>query len=239
MFRDFFNEGSLRDHIYNADLSQLYSEKYNRPGKGLSIQEIRQYGRQILEAMTYLSQCGIVNYHLHSGNVMIHYFHDDKHRGGGGRHSKHSSNNNNTNMSLSQRNKSLTQNRKNLSSNIKLTGLENNFLGLLPKHPYYKHICTMKKLYPELNVELMMFGYILFEMICGIESPMPSPLDCMHEIEHRTNKQIPREIKEILGRIFGDKTFGQTCTLDDIISMPFFNAKNAPPIVSKEIHCIY
>ena len=74
ILRDLEKEGSLRDIIHKSDLSKAYSEKYNRPGKGLYINRIRKYGRQILEAMKYLSDCGIIHYHLHSGNVIIQNF---------------------------------------------------------------------------------------------------------------------------------------------------------------------
>ncbi len=71
MIRDLEKEGSLRDHIHGADLSSAYGEKYCKPGKPLYVNRIRKYGRQILEGISYLSNCGIVNYHLHSGNIII------------------------------------------------------------------------------------------------------------------------------------------------------------------------
>jgi len=185
LFRDFEQNGSLRDHIHQANLSRPYSEKYNRPSNTpLSQALIRKFGRQILEAMAYLSQCGIVHYHLHSGNIIIH------------------------------------------DQTVKLSEIENNILGLIPRHPFHKHLISLKKLYGNLNVELCLFGYVLFEMATGMECPEPSPLDCLRQ----TQRPIPQPIKDILGRIFGDKTFGLANSATDLISDPFFSATNVPPI---------
>ena len=71
IIRDLEKGGSLRDLVHASDLSSAYGEKYSRPGKPLYINRIRKYGRQILEAMNYISKCGLVHYHLHSGNVII------------------------------------------------------------------------------------------------------------------------------------------------------------------------
>lgn len=71
LIRDLEKKGSLRDIIHSSDLSAAYGEKYCTPGKPLYINKIRKYGRQILEALRYLSQCGLTHYHLHSGNVII------------------------------------------------------------------------------------------------------------------------------------------------------------------------
>ena len=70
----------------------------------------------------------------------------------------------------------------------------------------HRHLQAVKKIYPELDVELCLFGYILFEMATGMESPTPSPLDCLHEIP----RKVDRNIINILGRIFGDRSLGDT-----------------------------
>ncbi|ETO26614.1 hypothetical protein RFI_10523 [Reticulomyxa filosa] len=213
IFQDLEKNGSLRDHIYGQDLSRPYDEKYSRPGQSLELNTIRRYGRQILEAMQYLSSCGIVNYHLHTGNVIV-----------------------------------------GTDGDVYLAGIENNFLGLLPKHPYHKscfifyfiyaYICIymytytyiymciyiyliqLKKLYPDLAVELCLFGYVLFEMASGIQCPSPSPLDSLHELP----KKLPSPIIQILGRIFGDKSIGAAQRISDLMEDPLFVAKNAPPL---------
>mmetsp|Transcript_60340 Transcript_60340/g.95809 ORF Transcript_60340/g.95809 Transcript_60340/m.95809 type:complete len:533 (+) Transcript_60340:32-1630(+) len=182
VIRDLEKEGSLRDHIHSADLSKAYSEKYSRPGKPLYINRIRKYGRQILEAVHYLSQCGLMHYHLHSGNVIIQ------------------------------------------NDNAKLTEMENLFFGYQLRHPLHQHLQAVKKIYPELNVEVCLFGYVLFEMATGIESPTPSPLDCMHELP----RKLDANIVNLLGRIFGDRSLGNTPSVEDLINDPFFNATNVP-----------
>jgi len=167
-------------------LSRPYDEKYSRPGQPLDLNTIRRYGRQILEAMRYLSSCGLINYHLHTGNIIVSAKDGD----------------------------------------IYLVGIENNFLGLTPKHPYHKHLVQLKKLYPELAVELCLFGYVLFEMASGMQCPGPSPLDCLHELP----KKLPSPVIEILGRIFGDKSIGTAQQISDLMDDPLFVAKNAPPL---------
>lgn len=71
LIRDLEKKGSLRDAIHCCELSTPYNEKYNVPGRALATHKIRKYGRQILEAMNYISRCGLVHYHLHSGNVIL------------------------------------------------------------------------------------------------------------------------------------------------------------------------
>jgi len=186
LFQDLEKHGSLRDRIYGQDLSRPYDEKYSRPGRGLDLQTIRRYGRQILEAMQYLSSCGIIHYHLHTGNIIV----------------------------------------SSKDGDIYLTNIENNFLGLTPKHPYHKHLVQLKKLYPELVVELCLFGYVLFEMAAGMQCPGPSPLDSLHELP----KKLPAPVVETLGRIFGDKSIGTAQQLSDLMDDPLFVAKNAPPL---------
>eukprot|EP01084_Bolivina_argentea_P250371 419437_1 len=182
IIRDLEKEGSLRDHIHKSDLSYAYGEKYTTPGKPLYINRIRKYGRQILEALHYLSQCGIMHYHIHTGNVIIQ------------------------------------------NDNAKITEVENLFFGYQLRHPIHQHLQAVKKIYPHLEVEVCLFGYLLFEMATGMESPTASPLDCLHELP----RKLDRNITNILGRIFGDKSFGGTPKIEDLINDPLFNATNVP-----------
>merc|ERR1712228_213978 len=182
LIRDLEKGGSLRDFIHSSDLSATYGEKYNLPGKSLYINKIRKYGRQILEALNYLSRCGLTHYHLHSGNVIIQ------------------------------------------NDNAKVTEIENVFFGYQLRHPLHQHLEAVKKIYPFLDVEVCLFGYILFEMATGFESPTPSPLDCLHEMP----RKLDANILSILGRVFGDKSLGNNPTIADLINDPFFNATNVP-----------
>ncbi|ETO28349.1 hypothetical protein RFI_08782 [Reticulomyxa filosa] len=201
LFQDLEKNGSLRDRIYEQDLSRPYDEKYSRPGKPLDLNTIRRYGRQILEAMRYLSSCGIIHYHLHTGNIIV------------------SSN----------------------DGDVYLSNIENNFLGLLPKHPYHKFASVFYKqnslnifnkyiyvfhLHGDLVAELCLFGYVLFEMAAGMQSPTPSPLDSLHELP----KKLPSPVVNVLGRIFGDKSLGTVRQISDLMDDPLFVAKNAPPL---------
>jgi len=138
----------------------------------LELNLIRRYGRQILDAMHYLSSCGIIHYHLHTGNVII-----------------------------------------GKDGDIYLCNIENNFLGFLPRHPYHKYLVQLKKLYPELVVELCLFGYVVFEMASGIQCPGPSPLDCLHELP----KKLPPPVVQLLGKIFGDKSVGAAKQISDLL----------------------
>ena len=71
---------------------------------------------------------------------------------------------------------------------------------------------------------MCLFGYILFELATGFESPTPSPLDCLHEMP----RKLDANILNILGRIFGDLSLGSNPTIEDLINDPFFNATNVP-----------
>eukprot|EP00483_Globobulimina_turgida_P007938 UN07954 len=61
-------------------------------------------------------------------------------------------------------------------------------------------------------------------MATGIESPTPSPLDYLHELP----RKLDRSIINLLGRIFGDKSFGGSPKINDLINDPLFNATNVP-----------
>jgi len=108
----------------------------------------------------------------------------------------------------------------------KLAEIENQFFGLNLRHPLHQHLEAVKKVYYDLDDELCLFGYLLFEMATGYECPTPSPLDCLHEIPRK--QQLDRNITSLLGRIFGDKSMGNVPTIGDLLDDPFFNAINVP-----------
>ncbi|CAH1783662.1 unnamed protein product [Owenia fusiformis] len=65
-------KGSLKDLIYQARCMDCWGEKYNCRSKCLPIEQVRLFGRQILEALMYLEDKGLRPFcHLHSGNVMV------------------------------------------------------------------------------------------------------------------------------------------------------------------------
>merc|ERR1712204_49328 len=100
----------------------------------------------------------------------------------------------------------------------------NVFFGYRLRHPLHQHLEALLKVYTNLEVEVCLFGYILFEMATGFESPTPSPLDCLHEIPHK----LDANLVDILGRVFGDKSMGANPKIIDLIREPFFNATNVP-----------
>ncbi|KAK7101505.1 hypothetical protein V1264_019880 [Littorina saxatilis] len=65
--------GSLKDYIYQARFQDSWFNKYSQKRRGLNIQQVQLFGRQILEALMYLEEKGFPRHgSLHSGNVMIH-----------------------------------------------------------------------------------------------------------------------------------------------------------------------
>lgn len=71
--RPYAANGSLRDKLYNiTDPTKDYPVKYSekRPAR-IPEPEIRVYGRQILEAMLYLTDRKFQVAHLHAGNVLV------------------------------------------------------------------------------------------------------------------------------------------------------------------------
>ena len=82
---------------------------------------------------------------------------------------------------------------------------------------------AVKKIYYDLDDQLCLFGYILFEMATGFESPTPSPLDSSEFL-----RKVDRNLVNILGRIFGDRSLGTVPTIRDLLEDPFFNAVNVP-----------
>ncbi|NWH43966.1 PXK protein, partial [Fregata magnificens] len=66
VIRPFSEKGTLKDLIYKAKPKDAFLKKYCNPKKiqGLELQQIKTYGRQILEK-------GFPYGHLHSANVML------------------------------------------------------------------------------------------------------------------------------------------------------------------------
>lgn len=58
--REFVPTGSLRDAIYGQRLNLSVLQKYGQPAKArsLGIPDIAKYGRQVLEALIFLSEKG-------------------------------------------------------------------------------------------------------------------------------------------------------------------------------------
>ncbi|XP_065829723.1 PX domain-containing protein kinase-like protein [Oscarella lobularis] len=70
--RPFCSEGSLRDLIYKTKPQIQLIKKYGTPkGTGLSVSDTRKYGRQIVEALKFLSDRGFLYGHVHAGNVLV------------------------------------------------------------------------------------------------------------------------------------------------------------------------
>uniref|UniRef100_A0A8C1Y3L3 PX domain-containing protein kinase-like protein n=1 Tax=Cyprinus carpio TaxID=7962 RepID=A0A8C1Y3L3_CYPCA len=71
--RVFSEKGTLRDHICKVKPKEPFLKKYCNPKKiqGLEQQQIRTYGRQILEALKFLHDKGFPYGHLHASNVLI------------------------------------------------------------------------------------------------------------------------------------------------------------------------
>ncbi|KAM6981118.1 PX domain-containing protein kinase-like protein [Aplochiton taeniatus] len=73
VIRLFHEKGTLRDHICKVKPKEPFLRKYGNPKKiqGLELQQIRTYGRQILEALKFLHNKKLYYGHLHAGNVVL------------------------------------------------------------------------------------------------------------------------------------------------------------------------
>ncbi|XP_069668116.1 PX domain-containing protein kinase-like protein isoform X6 [Haliaeetus albicilla] len=73
VIRPFSEKGTLKDLIYKAKPKDPFLKKYCNPKKiqGLELQQIKIYGRQILEVLKFLHEKGFPYGHLHSANVML------------------------------------------------------------------------------------------------------------------------------------------------------------------------
>ncbi|XP_071081924.1 slowpoke-binding protein-like [Haliotis cracherodii] len=64
--------GSLKDVIYQRKFTESWYEKYSQRNRGLSLQQIQLYGRQILEGLLYLEEKGFPPHsNIHSGNILF------------------------------------------------------------------------------------------------------------------------------------------------------------------------
>ncbi|XP_025230262.1 PX domain-containing protein kinase-like protein isoform X15 [Theropithecus gelada] len=73
LIRMFNEKGTLKDLIYKAKPKDPFLKKYCNPKKiqGLELQQIKTYGRQILEVLKFLHDKGFPYGHLHTSNVML------------------------------------------------------------------------------------------------------------------------------------------------------------------------
>ncbi|KAM4722789.1 PX domain-containing protein kinase-like protein [Rhinophrynus dorsalis] len=73
IIRPFNEKGTLKDLIYKAKPKDPFLKKYCNPRKiqGLELQQIKSYGRQILEGLKFIHDRGFPYGHLHSANVML------------------------------------------------------------------------------------------------------------------------------------------------------------------------
>ncbi|KAM5147811.1 PX domain-containing protein kinase-like protein [Mantella aurantiaca] len=73
VIRPFNEKGTLKDLIYKAKPKDPFLKKYCNPRKiqGLELQQIKTFGRQILEVLKFLHDRGFPYGHLHASNVML------------------------------------------------------------------------------------------------------------------------------------------------------------------------
>ncbi|EMP30086.1 PX domain-containing protein kinase-like protein [Chelonia mydas] len=73
VIRPFNEKGTLKDLIYKAKPKDPFLKKYCNPKKiqGLELQQIKTFGRQILEVLKFLHEKGFPYGHLHSSNVVL------------------------------------------------------------------------------------------------------------------------------------------------------------------------
>ncbi|XP_045561645.1 PX domain-containing protein kinase-like protein isoform X2 [Salmo salar] len=73
VIRMFNEKGTLRDLICKVKPKEVFMRKYCNPKKiqGLELQQIRTYGRQILEVLKFFHDKGFPYGHLHASNIVI------------------------------------------------------------------------------------------------------------------------------------------------------------------------
>ncbi|XP_025106692.1 PX domain-containing protein kinase-like protein isoform X2 [Pomacea canaliculata] len=73
MIRPLHEAGSLRDMICRCKFKGHYLKKYARPKlmSTLNMEQIQNFGRQILETLKFLHEKGFPYGHLHAGNVVV------------------------------------------------------------------------------------------------------------------------------------------------------------------------
>ncbi|KAH9508048.1 hypothetical protein Btru_052700 [Bulinus truncatus] len=65
-------QGSLKDLIYQCRYTESWYNKYSHKHKGLSLENIQVYGKQILSGMLYLEEKGFPpNGNIQSGNILM------------------------------------------------------------------------------------------------------------------------------------------------------------------------
>lgn len=69
-FRRWSSKGSLKDFIHKCSPTGLYEKKYTSVAK-LPLERIALFGRQILEALSFMQARGYPYGHLHCGNVIV------------------------------------------------------------------------------------------------------------------------------------------------------------------------
>ncbi|XP_037033772.1 slowpoke-binding protein-like [Bradysia coprophila] len=67
------SRGSLKDFIYKSiHWNEPFRRKYSKPSTCLTLVQVQRFGRQILEALRFLRDRGILSHgHVHSGNVIL------------------------------------------------------------------------------------------------------------------------------------------------------------------------
>ncbi|MED6247707.1 hypothetical protein ATANTOWER_014144 [Ataeniobius toweri] len=73
LIRPFSEKGSLRDQICKVKPRDSHLKKYCNPKKsqGLELEQIKLYGRQILEGLRLLHDSGLFFGHLHASNIIV------------------------------------------------------------------------------------------------------------------------------------------------------------------------
>lgn len=65
-------KGSLKDVIYQTNYGTPWVEKYRVKGRGLRLEQVARYGKQILQGLLFMEQKEFPPHgHLHTGNIMI------------------------------------------------------------------------------------------------------------------------------------------------------------------------
>ncbi|XP_061187370.1 probable inactive serine/threonine-protein kinase slob2 [Saccostrea echinata] len=66
------NKGSLKDVIYQSRYYTSWHDKYKVRSRGLGIQQVAVYGKQILQGLLYMEEKELPPHgHLHNGNIMF------------------------------------------------------------------------------------------------------------------------------------------------------------------------
>lgn len=65
-------KGSLKDVIYQTNYGTPWVEKYRVKGRGLRLEQVARYGKQILQGLLFMEQKEFPPHgHLHTGNIMV------------------------------------------------------------------------------------------------------------------------------------------------------------------------